>query len=46
MTEQLVRLIKLKDETHNELKAMAKYDNTMDDIVRMLLEFYKKHQKK
>ena len=31
-------MIKLNDDTHNELKKMASYEDTMDDVVKRLLK--------
>lgn len=45
MTE-LVRLIKLKDETHEELKTLGAYGDTMDTIVKKLIKSYKEKAKK
>lgn len=33
-------MIKLNDDTHNQLKKMASYEDTMDDVIKRLLKAY------
>jgi hypothetical protein len=42
MEDSLVKLIKVKDETHKELVKLGKYGDTMDDIIQELLDYYRK----
>jgi hypothetical protein len=39
-------MVKLKDETHADLSKLGRYGDTMDDIVRRLIDFYKRHKDK
>jgi len=39
----MVKTIRLKDETYWELVEIGKKNETFDDIVRRLIECYKKH---
>lgn len=39
------KIVKLKDETYEELKAMGKYGETMDDIIYRCVQAYKKANK-
>ena len=44
--ETMVKLIKVKDETHKELaKLSSSYGETMDDIVSKCIQAYKKLNK-
>jgi predicted CopG family antitoxin len=35
--------IKVKDETYEELTDLGKKNQTYDDVIRMLIKFYKDH---
>lgn len=35
-----MKIVKLKDETHSRLKKHGKYEDSFDDIVTRLLDFY------
>jgi len=37
------KTVRLKDETYEELVKIGKKNETFDDIIRRLLECYKKH---
>ena len=43
--ESVVRMIKLKDETHDQLKAIGRYGESMDAIVKKCIQAYKKANK-
>ena len=43
---QLPKQIKLRDDTYDELTAIGYKNETYDDIVRRLLDSYKKSMKK
>lgn len=43
--EIMVKLIKVKDETHKELSKIGVYGETMDDIVTKCVQAYKKLNK-
>jgi predicted CopG family antitoxin len=38
MSTQLTKFIRVKDETHKELSKLGTYGDSMDDIIRRLLE--------
>jgi hypothetical protein len=40
----MVKLIKVKDETHKELSKLGSYGDTMDDIINKCIQAYKKHE--
>lgn len=40
----VVKLIKVKDETHKELSKLGTYGDTMDDIINKCIQAYKKHE--
>ena len=42
----MVKLIKVKDETHKELSKLGNYGDTMDDIINKCIQAYKKHEGK
>jgi hypothetical protein len=42
MENLLVKLIKVKDETHKDLANLGSYGDTMDDIIRKLLDEHKR----
>jgi hypothetical protein len=41
----MVKLIKVKDETHKELAKLGNYGDTMDDIITKCIQAYKKMEK-
>jgi hypothetical protein len=41
----MVKLIKVKDETHRELAKLGNYGDTMDDIINKCIDAYKKIHK-
>jgi hypothetical protein len=41
----MVKLIKVKDETHKELAKLGSYGDTMDDIINKCIHAYKKLNK-
>ena len=45
MQSSMPKIVKLKDETYEELKAMGKYGETMDDIIYRCVQAYKKANK-
>ena len=42
MQRSMPKIVKLKDETYEELKAIGKYGDTMDDIIYRCVQAYKK----
>lgn len=46
MSNILVRQIKIKDETYDDLRDMGKMGETFDDVIRTLIEQHKKSIKK
>jgi hypothetical protein len=40
-----LRMVKLKDDTHQELVKIGKYGETMDDIVKKCVKAYKQVHK-
>ena len=38
--EIMVKLIKVKDETHKELSKLGGYGDTMDDIIQRLIQYW------
>lgn len=45
MQRNMPKIVKLKDKTYEELKAMGKYGETMDDIIQRCVQAYKKVNK-
>ena len=45
MQRSMPKIVKLKDETYEELKAIGKYGDTMDDIIYRCVQAYKKVNK-
>ena len=46
VVSQLPKQVKLRDDTYDELTALGRKNETYDDIVRRLLDVYKKSLKK
>lgn len=38
----MVKSVRLRDETHTGLKALASYEDTLDDVIQRLIRFYLK----
>ena len=43
---QKLKQIKIKDETYDELKQLGKMQETSDDVIRRILEHYKRTAKR
>ena len=46
MSTQLTKLIKVKDDTYERLSDKGKKNETYDDVIRKLLDFYDSKNKK
>lgn len=42
----MVKLVKLKDDTHTELNEIGLRGESFDDIIKRLIKFYKEKNKK
>jgi predicted CopG family antitoxin len=44
MRKFLLKTIRVEDDTHNELVKIGGYSETMDDIIKKLIEAYKRQR--
>ena len=39
-----MKTLRVSDQTHKELTGLGSYSDSMDDIIKKLIESYKKHE--